>query len=172
MLNEKTKWDLNLIVPYAAYGFIKSKICNKRIRIYFYNHSNTNIKSKINYFLYNNNLATPVLQNVIGASILFAINLNYKKINLFGVEHSWTKDIIVSHNNITCWKEQHFYASKPLKPLIKVDGTFYKLHEILYDYSKTFSLYHILRDYANFKGCIIINHTIDSFIDAFIRVKK
>jgi hypothetical protein len=172
IIKSETNWQLNIIVPYVAFKYINlvfSKYPN--IKIFFYNHTiipyelNQNLIGK----LYLNMLCSPRLQNVISASIFCSIVLGYKKISLYGVDHSWLNDILVDNENRVCWRENHFYSVAQFRPHIKSNGHVYKLHELLFDYGQVFKSYHNLREFADNCNCKIINHTEGSYIDAFIK---
>ena len=117
----------------------------------------------------------PRPQNVVIPSIFIGINEGYKQIDLYGVDHSWTKEIRVNNNNQVCLINSHFFDNKTpeLKPWHKGIGEpVYKMHEILRDLAWMFDGYYKLREYADNIGCRIINKTPDSFIDAFEREIK
>ena len=174
LIRTKTTWELNIILPYVGYKKIKNLFKgNKNIHIYFFNHTiiNYNRNLILTRKLYLNSACTPRLQNVISGSIFISIILGYKKILLFGVDHSWLSDIIVDNKNRVCWSEKHFYKNCDYKPYIKSNGKNYKLHELLLDYSQVFKSYYVLNKLAIDLKCSIINCTENSYIDAFERLK-
>ena len=173
ILSKKTTWELKIIVPYVAYKSIsKEFIHHKFIKVHFYNHTILpwNCKDNIVAKMYSKFMGTPRLQNVVSASIFISIVLGYKKIDLFGVEHSWLADIIVDNENRVCWKETHFYKSVNLRPHLKSNGENYKLYELLFDYGHMFKTYHQIKNFADINKCKIKNCTPGSFIDAFDKI--
>ncbi len=122
-------------------------------------------------WIYRHGFAMPKAQNVLVASIFSAINMGYKEIKLYGVDHSWTKSLCVTEDNIVCAVDTHFYDTNQIKlePYAKGLRGYYKLHELLRDFANMFESYHSLRTYADNMGCKILNKTKDSFIDAFER---
>ena len=172
LINEKVNWDLNLIVPFVAFKNLSNKFYkNKFITVYFYNHTIIkNLFSKqIRHRLYSHGIGTPIFQNVVSASMFNALNLNFKKIFLFGVEHSWIKNICVNKDNVVCLKEEHFYEIQNTLPLYDGNGNNYKLSKLLFDYANMFLGYTIIEEYAKYKNSIIYNMTPDSYIDAFVK---
>ena len=174
IINLKTKWSLNVIVPYVGYNKLKKHFNkNQFINLYFYNHTIISNERSSDFIekLFLNFACTPRLQNVISASIFLSIILGYKNVFLFGVDHSWMNEIIVDVENRVCLSENHFYKSSKTRPFYKSDGTIYKLHDLLFDYSQVFKGYHYLRKFADKQNCNIINYTQNSFIDAFQRAE-
>jgi len=161
---------LNIILPYVAFKKVKPIFeSNKHIKLYFFNHTIFDFNQRINHFLYKKFLSTPLLQNVVGACIFNAINMGYKKIELFGVDHSWLRDICVNNKNQVCWREIHFYGKEELRPFLKSNGETYKMYEILFDFGNMFLGYQLLYNYSIYRCAKIYNNTKESFIDSFER---
>lgn len=172
LINEKVNWDLNLIVPFVAFKNLSNKFYkNKFITVYFYNHTiiKNNFSKQIRHRLYSHGIGTPIFQNVVSASMFNALNLNFRKIFLFGVEHSWIKNICVNKDNVVCLKEEHFYEIQNTLPVYDGNGNNYKLSKLLFDYANMFLGYTIIEEYAKYKNSIIYNMTPDSYIDAFVK---
>ncbi len=170
-LLSKVDWEMRLYVPLAFMANIRQKINNSNLKIIPYNSTPYyGWKSVRNYFL-KKGFTMPRPQNVLIPSIFIGINEGYKVIELYGVDHSWTKEIRVNNKNQVCMTDSHFYdASKvALKPFLKYDGSEYLMAELLRDLAWMFDGYYILREYADSVGCRIINKTPNSFIDAFER---
>jgi hypothetical protein len=165
---EKTSWDLYIICPFYSFNYFKEIfINNNNIKIVCYNYNLLNFEF---YNLFSKNLGTPLFQNIMNAAIFVGINFKPKTIELFGVDHSWLKNIVVSKDNRLYIDNTHFYGN--------VDSIYYyksfpdepyKYHELLSDYSKMFKTYHILQRYSQFMNVRIINNTENSFIDAFYK---
>ena len=166
-------WPMKLVVPYSAW-----KKCEM-----LYNMPNSYIEvipihgicyrgfEKLKKWIYRYGLAMPKGQNVVVSSIFNGINMGYKEIRLYGVDHSWTKTLCVTNENQVCAVDSHFYDTKQvnLEPYKKGVGGYYKLHELLRDFATMFESYQFLQSYAISMGCKIINKTKGSFIDAFER---
>ena len=72
---------------------------------------NITMESKRQY-CYDCNLAMPSVENVMVASLYIAIYLGYKTVELYGVEHSWTKSLYVNDHNQVCLHDDHFMIKK------------------------------------------------------------
>ncbi|MBD5256334.1 MAG: DUF115 domain-containing protein [Bacteroides sp.] len=169
---ESIDWKMNLYIPFQSRKLLKGKINNPNITVIpFHSQPFYGCKTLENK-LYSANLSMPRAQNVLIPAIYIGINNGFKKIMLYGVDHSWTEEIRVNSKNEVCFLYAHFFDDKKpdLKPWHKGTGLpVYKMHEILRDLAWMFDGYHRLQSYAELKGCRIINKTKDSFIDAFER---
>lgn len=167
------KWEMILLVPYNAYkkNHILRNMSNRYIVVRPFHLIEYKGFEKLRNVLYKSGLAMPRSQNVVVASIYTAINMGYKTIKLYGVDHSWTESIRVNENNQVCQVDAHFYDTEKVKlaPWHKTSGEVYKMSEILRDLAQMFDSYDILRKYADYMKCKVINNTKGSFIDAFER---
>lgn len=160
----KVTWPMNLYYPSDGSKKVLSKILeNKNITARIYNKTPVSGLKCLSHFLYRKNLGMPRPQNISNAAIFCAINSGYKKIYLYGVEHSWQKSFDVDPEN------HKIYAN---------DGHFYKKDNIRYykrgDYCKLLLLHHLafkshfmLREYSDSVGTKIVNKTANSFIEAY-----
>lgn len=176
MIKDNTEWEMKIFVPFVALkniwfrDFFKS---NKNITLVTFN--TTFICDKgfeySTLFFYKNNLAAPRIQNVLMSAIFISINIGLSEINILGSDHGWTKELFVNGENQVCIYENHFYdkEKKDFNVFKRLDGTVYKMHEILRDFAFMFEGYHLLKKYGNDLGVKIYNRTTDSFIDAFER---
>ena len=167
----ETNWEINIIAPISAEKCFRKHFSTKNnFKLYFVNKYCIDSKHKFVYFLYENYYTCPCFQNVIVLVTFLALNFGFKEINLLGVEHSWTENIRVNKENQVCLSDKHFYEIEAkLSPWIKLDGSVYKMSEILTDLSKMFRGYYYLKYYAKYKKAIIYNCTPNSYIDAFER---
>lgn len=170
-----TTWKCNLFIPYMAFqyvDFVKIFENNTNIQVIPYHINEWKGFPFLTNWIYTKGLSMPRPQNVVVPCIFNAINMGYKQIDLYGVDHSWTEQICVNEKNEVCTYDRHFYdkGDVELKPWKKL-GTQYKMHILLRDLAYMFESYHKLQDYAQFHDVRIINHTQKSFIDAFEREK-
>lgn len=173
-LATKTEWPLKLYFPYEARKFkrwqqnIKN---NPNIEVIYYNNVAVEGWQWFEHLMFRKNWGMPRPHNIIIPSVFTSINLGYKKIFLWGTDHSWLKDISVNDNNDALINQKHFYdeATSKAKPLDKKGKGARKLHEILHKFMLAFKGYFILRDYADAEKAEIYNQTEGSFIDAFER---
>lgn len=169
----KTKWNMMLFVPdqhVKKCGYLQ-KIKSNYINIIHYNGYEYYGPESKRQYCYDCNLAMPSVENVMVASLYIAIYLGYKTVELYGVEHSWTKSLYVNDHNQVCLHDDHFYDKEKISDRIftKSDGSYFKTHEILKMYSRMFESYWEIKEIANRKGVEIVNYTPHSFIDAFVK---
>lgn len=173
-LIDSVDWEMMLFVTYSGWKNLKflRNIPNNKIKVIPYHTNPYNGFMWLKLFLYRKGLSMPPAQNVLVPSIFNGINMGYKEIRLYGVDHSWTKSLCVDKNNQVCAIDLHFYEDDndiKLLPYLKCNGEYYRLHALLRDFAQMFDSYHQIRWYADKVGCKIINCTKDSFIDAFER---
>ena len=165
---------MKLFVPYYAWKQQKlfSVELNPHVEIIPFHTVEYNGLNCFRHFFYKKGLSMPKAQNVLVPSIFNAINMGYKEICLYGVDHSWTRTLCVNNQNLVCAIDSHFYdtTEKKMEPYLKRPGESFMLHELLRAFANMFESYQILRNYADYMGCRIINYTKDSFIDAFERI--
>lgn len=96
--------------------------------------------------------------------------MGYKKILLFGADHTWTKTLDVDDENFVVTVQPHFYEDNE-EERRRVRDTYrgIRLHQVLESMSIAFKSYWEIKDYARAKGVEIINGTPGSMIDAFSR---
>jgi hypothetical protein len=168
-----TTWDLKIYAPKFSISFFNDVFkANKNISIASYNSIDlADFESYWGQYCLKRNFAAPC-QNVVGTSIYLSVNMGYKSIKIYGVDHSWTEDLRVDNHNRVCAISKHFYDNDYVSnfiPWLKVNNQMYKMHEILSDLSKTFYYYFIINKYARSKNSTVYNCSSRSFIDAFIR---
>jgi hypothetical protein len=163
-----------LLIPWAAYKNVNCRnffISNINIKLAFYNSTPFDCYDFLNRFVYKNHLGMPKPQNVLIPCILMSINFGFKEINLLGVDHSWIQYLFTNDDNRVCLIDSHFYDKQksPPVPMRTGYGDYYKMHQILTDFSLMFEGYHLIKRYADYMKVKIFNRTINSFIDAFDR---
>ncbi|WP_343616095.1 hypothetical protein [Flavobacterium sp.] len=173
-ISRKTSWPLTILIPYAAKKYFAIFFKNHEfIKIVCYNNTVIPVEGfdSLTNYLFKKNLASPRIQNVLIAAIYASINIGFEKINVFGADHSWTKELFVNDDNQVGCVDDHFYHKETpsLRLYTRYDGVNYKMHELLRDFAYMFEGYHILKKYADYKGAKIYNRSKGSFIDAFER---
>lgn len=174
-INDETLWEMTIYLPYnknTRYTLVSKYINNRNISIVYYNLNSFRGFRCILHFLYTKQLSMPIVQNVLVASIMIGILLKYKTIELFGVEHTWTRYLYVDENNVVYLDNPHFFdkekeKAKPLKEIQHTDE--YPFYLILENYSRMFKSYWEINEWIKCKkmDVKIINKTPGSFIDAF-----
>ena len=112
----------------------------------------------------------PRPRNVLIASIMVALREGYRRIDLVGADHTWSRDIWVDDRNRVISVQKHFYEDNA-KEFERVAQEYagYHLHDILNSLTIAFRSYHQIAAYAASIGADIRNCTPGSFIDAFPR---
>lgn len=163
------EWKLNLLVPFKFYHNAKKLISSNMVNIIPFNHTPAEGFKFFLFFLYENRLAMPKVQNVLIAALINSINAGYKSIYLWGVEHNWMRYMALNEKGELCLEDHHFYSkeSKSLKVWYKNENDALKVHEALIALSIMFRGYFIVKEYSDYKTAKIINQTPNSLIDAF-----
>lgn len=168
-----TKWKMTLFVSWEhtnSVDFPKSEwVTVQRV-----NQCSYNGPEQHREYVYEHNLAMPEVNNVLASAIYLGIYMGYKNVELYGVEHSWTKDIYVNDKNQTCIRDSHFYDKEEVQDNVIINEYKrpLKFHEVLRMYAVYFPAYWELRELADKHNCKIFNCTPHSFIDAFERKLK
>jgi len=159
-LVSRTSWQMTLLIPFAAK---KSEFCQKirsqrNITVIFYNNTPVEGFKSIVNILFKMNLGMPRPHNVLVPSIYLAVNLGFKKIFIFGADHSFHEEITIDEKEVRM-------------PMYRLDGEEYHIHDIFRKLYLAFQSYFILKDYAEYMGVIILNASSRSYIDAFEKIR-
>jgi hypothetical protein len=166
----QVNWNLLLCIPYGnRNSLIYKSIKNKHIYIFEFNAIPINGVNKINNLLFQYNLGMPMPQTVIIAAIFLALNMNYKKCHLYGVEQSWLKDLSINNKNEIMVGLDHFYPISNVDNYQSGVAENRSLSEFLFSQAVVFKSHMDLNKYSIYKGSLIINHTPGSYIDAYTR---
>lgn len=176
-ISNEIDWPFTLIVPGSMYNEVCKHINNKNVQVLYFPKFKWEPKTEclrgLKFYFYKTNRIIVPVQNICIACIFCGINLGYKKIELYGVEHSWSRQLVVSKENVLCMIDEHFYnKDAKLTPFYSTDedSPILKVHEAFYAFSLMFEGYMKLREYADYLGDVkILNMTEGSFIDAFER---
>lgn len=162
----KIDWEMILFVPVSQKkSFFLTHIKNTKINIVFFNTTRIIGGERFRNFFYKHNLGIPSSINVSLPSILLMINLNYKNIYLYGLEHSWLKTLFVNENNLVCEDDRHFFDKNTSN--VRVNRG--PMNKLMMQYYTVFNAHMLLQEFAVYKKIQIINCTKDSFIDAYKR---
>lgn len=174
-LAQKTSWDLTFFVPFEAKKHLRWQNIfkeNKYINIIWYNNIAVEGFNFFKHCLYRFNLGMPRPHNIMIPSMMISIALGFKKIYLWGADHSWLPEISVTDDNEVLIHQKHFYDenTSSAQPLDKRGKGKRKLHEVLHKFMTAFEGYFTINDYAKTLQVKIFNTTKGSFIDAFKRL--
>lgn len=169
----KTDWKMNLFIPFQAVDseFHSAVKKNPNIKFIFYNNTPVEGLKSVSHLLFRVNLGMPRPHNVLIPSIFLALNLGFKKITLFGADHSWHEEIKVDPLNKVTVNHEHFYDGEKIRmPMYKLEGEEYYIHDIFRKLHFAFKGYFVLKTYAESIGASILNGSNKSYIDAFERI--
>jgi len=170
-----TRWDIQFYIPHSAKKFKWWQDLvgeNKYIHIRYFNVTPVSGFKFFRYFCYRQFLGMPRPHNVLIPSLMIALALGFKKIFLFGADHSWLKDVWVDDNNNVLLKQKHFYDLDRVKPrhMDYLGKGKRKMHEVLIKFYHSFKGYFEIDAFSKHEGTDIYNCTPDSYIDAFERL--
>lgn len=172
LIAEQTTWPLLLFIPADAFrrGAVQKKLeKNQRIRLHYFNTRVFRGFKWLRDRLYSKGLASPRVQNVVVGCLMIALRMQYKQIYLFGVEHSWIRNLRVNLNNEIYVNDDRFFENGKKQERLYVDTEYkpFLLHDLLRNFAYMFEAYFEIRELANRGGVTIINCTPDSYIQAF-----
>lgn len=162
-------WELFLVISSSAVSgstLLKS-ISNEKVKIIYANSAGVSGFKGFRHWVYRYCLGMPRCQTVINFALCFSINMKYKNVYLYGADHTWTRDVFVDEDNVVCYGDRHVY-NKNLT-VIKKQGNFAQLLDA---FSYMFKSHYLLEDYSKSQGVKIWNCSSDSFLDAYVRLKK
>lgn len=166
---KKLTWDMFLILPVEAKknkDLIKSTICNSKIHIQYVSTAKFYGYHWLKRVLLDKQLCSFGAINVLISSLYSAIHMGYKDISIFGADHSWHRQFIVTEDNKIAVQDPHFYGKDTSYTVLDDCNISYILGCMV----EAFDSYRELGDYAITKDVKIKNATPGSFIDAFEKI--
>lgn len=168
---ENTSWDLNLFVPTKMLksDYFRNELAqNAHIKPIPFNYTIVTGFTGLTHWLFRRGLGMPQCQNVLVATLFYALNMGFKEIYLFGADHSWHEMIKLDENNNMVVSDTHFYGQKDYD--IAVRETSY-MSQQLFSLHKAFYGYEVLAKYARSLGVKVYNASVRSYVDVFEKVK-
>jgi hypothetical protein len=174
LLQGKIDWEIFFYVPSNRYhSFIKfAGFKNNHIKIVKINSTSYSGYERFRNYFYKAGLAMPMAGTVANLAIFVALNKSYKKINLYGVDHTFFDSLCVNERNQLCNKQKHFYSvnSSELKPVLRIDSQKpYKISDYLDSIMIMFRSHDYLYKYSSYLKVKILNCTENSMIDSYNR---
>jgi hypothetical protein len=175
----KADWEIKIFMPIGAKlwnHFIEVPLKNKNVKIIYINSNMSQFEDEQDKFIeYKQNISMPRITNVLISSLYIAINAGYKKIYLYGADHSWHESINIRADNVVCYKDRHFYDKKEVTtctPVYKNPecNITFTMAELFTMFGYNFASYMELERYSIYMGAKIYNASNISFIDAFERI--
>ncbi len=175
-LNERVAWPMNLYVQYynpERFDY-RAVLPNPHIRIVKFHTQVYRGFRSLEFRLYRRGLGSANFGTVVQVGEYIALLLGYKRIELYGVDHTLLEGLCVDDGNRLCRTDRHYYDGAPAapKPIFqKVPHRPYTMSVYLAEVAELFRGHEVLRDYAATLGAKIVNCTRGSMIDAYEREK-
>ena len=181
-LAEKVTWPMILFVPrhYLNSDFLKALKINDNIEVKYMHSINYQGLERFRNWSYNKGWGNGEFGSVVLYALYAALVIGYKRINMYGIDHTYFDNLAVDDDNRLCFKDSHYYGTdKNLKPLYMVrdnikkeDLRTFTVCEYLQNKLKLFTGHEIMERYAQSIGADIINCTPGSMVDAYRRLKN
>ena len=174
LLAERVKWPMTLYVQYynpEKFDY-RAALPNDNIRIVPFHTTLYEGFTSLRHWLFNRGLGSANYGTVVQVGELVALQLGYRRLELYGVDHTLLDGLCVDEDNRLCRRDSHYYDAAPAAPtpvMRKVPAEPYTMAEYLAETAQLFRGHEILRDYADSLGAEIINCTAGSMIDAYKR---
>lgn len=162
-------WDMYLMISSGTVSGSKllRSVNNEHIKVIRINSTSVSGFRGFRHWIYRQRLGMPHCQTVVNFAICVAINMHYENIYLYGVDHTWTRDLYVDENNVVYDGVRHVYDKNLTR--VKKDHNFAKM---LGQFAKMFKAHYLLEEYSKSEGVKIWNCSSDSFLDAYDRLKN
>jgi hypothetical protein len=172
IFNKTVDWQMTLFVPIGKDRFVRRKVINSNVRITPVSINLFNGFEASRFIFYKKGWSVPSFVNITIMALFVALNMGSKRILLYGVDHTFLREIAVDDDNVLCSFDKHFYGDRLRKIQPREDGTYMRMADFVYDKYLTFKEHDIIRDYADYLGATIINCTRCSCIDSYIRLSQ
>ena len=176
-LAEKVSWPMKLYVQYynpEHFDYRTAIGHNPNIEIVPFHSIVFHGFRSVEFWCYHRGLGSGNFGTVIQIGEFIALQLGYRRIELYGVDHTLLDGLMVDENNRVCRRKSHYYDSEqsPAEP-IYYNATNpprpYTMSEYLSETAELFRGHEVLRDFSEKCGAEIINRTAHSMIDAYKR---
>ncbi len=174
-MNERVAWPMNLYVQYynpERFDY-RAALPNPNIRIVPFHTLTYRGFRRLEFRLYRHGLGSANFGTVVQVGEYIALLLGYKRIELYGVDHTLLEGLCVDDANRLCRADRHYYdGGEPADPrpmYQKVPRRPYTMSVYLAEVAELFRGHEVLRDYARSLGARIVNRTRGSMIDAYER---
>lgn len=176
-LDERVTWPMNLYVQYynpERFDY-RAALPNPNIRIVKFHTQMYRGFRSLEFRLYRRGLGSANFGTVVQVGEYIALLLGYKRIELYGVDHTLLEGLCVDGHNRLCRTARHYYDGEEqpqAQPIYqKIPHRPYTMALYLAEVAELFRGHEVLRDYARRLGARIVNCTEGSMIDAYERLK-
>lgn len=173
-LDRKVAWPMNLYVQYynpERFDY-RAALPNPRIRIVPFHTQVYSGFRAVEFRLFDRGLGSANFGTVVQVGEYVALLLGYRRIELYGVDHTLLEGLCVDDENRLCRTVSHYYDTQQpeARPIVRnVPPTPYTMAAYLAEVAELFRGHEVLRDYARCRGARIVNRTRGSLIDAYER---
>ncbi len=174
VLNRQVTWPMTLYVQYynpERFDY-RAVLPNPNIRIVPFHTQMYSGFRWLEFRLFRCGLGSANFGTVVQVGEYIGLLLGYKRIELYGVDHTLLDGLCVDAQNRLCRADSHYYDKEPAapKPIFqKVPPVPYTMASYLAEVAELFRGHEVLRDYAAWMDARIINCTRGSMIDAYER---
>lgn len=173
ILNSKVSWQLLIFVPSSKFkAFLSfSKLNNSNIIIKPVNSTKYEGFDIFRNYFFKQNWAIVDINNVSNLAIFVGLNLNFRMIELYGLDHTFFDSLFVNDNNELCNKINHFYDENSVSMPVRAisSGEIRKISDYTLSISNMFRSHDLLNNYANYLHVLILNCTKNSLVDSYPR---
>ena len=175
VLNKKVTWTMFLYVQYKSLRLLdyKKLITNPNITLVPFHTRSYRGFEKLRFPFYRWGLGSGNHGTVVLNAEFIGLNLGYKEIYMYGIDHTFFDGLTVTNENVLCTKVSHFYEDRiELKPLINHSGHKLKsetMSSFLLDKFCIFNGHVEFNEYAQYLESTIFNCTENSLVDAYPR---
>ncbi|MDE6078847.1 MAG: hypothetical protein K2G35_02145 [Duncaniella sp.] len=168
-IDRLTSRPMTLFIP-ARWDASRLGLTNPLVKTARFNPVGIDGWRSFRHAAFSRGLGMPSPRNVLIPAIMTGIALGYETIYLVGADHSWTRTLSVSDDNIVQTVQPHFYDdNKEERERVSAVYRDVRLHDMMLSFHLAFKAYHVIASYAAARGVKIFNATPGSFIDAFER---
>ena len=172
ILNTRVNWEMKVYVPNVSIDEAQSRIKNPKILIIPISILRFEGFESLRNKFYKKGTAVPSFVNVLIMIEYISINEGFKRIYLYGADHTFLNNLMVDDDNILKVEDTHFYGTERVLANVHEDGTPWRVAEFIYDKYLTFIEHDVMRNYADYMGVDIINCTRHSMIDSYTRLAQ
>jgi len=174
-LNSRVDWPLNVYFPYRWYKDKKflDRFHNPHLNPVPFHTLEYQGFERFRFPLMIRNIGGSDFGTVLQNAINIGIILGYKKLYLYGADHTFFDGLMVDDNNQVCKITSHVYeedgAAEPIYQYYSGEKLPYTMSFFLSEYARLFAGHEIMKKYADFAGAEIINMTKNSMINSYRR---
>lgn len=174
-INKRVTWQLTILVTYSLWkdkDWCKN-INNQNVKMVPFHSVETPMSLRVSCWLDRLGILGANYGSVLHHAIYLPMLLGYKKIDLYGADHTFFDGLCVDSENRVCRKVTHFYDNTavitPVYHSYTGQKVPYKMSYFVYEYYRVFLGHDILRHIADCHMVEIYNRTPISLIDSYKR---